>query len=98
MFCRKRLSLLTGLKVSYLAYKCVFYRQEHYARRIKFESLEIQKENMPIDRNQRVGEKNGIICFVIMFTPSAIVIKISKMAHFFYFLTAKDFYLMTAKN
>ena len=84
--------------MSYLAYKCVFYRQEHYARRIKFEGLEIQKENMPIGRNQRVDEKNGIICFVIMFTPSVIVIKISKMAHFFYFLTAKNFYLMTAKN
>ena len=38
-----------------------------------------------MDRAQRVDEKNGVICLV-MFTPGVIVIKMSKMAHFLYFL------------
>ena len=38
-----------------------------------------------MDRAQRVDEKNGVICLV-MFTPRVIVIKMSKMAHFLYFL------------
>ena len=29
VLCRKRISMLTGLKVSFLACKCVFYRPEH---------------------------------------------------------------------
>ena len=28
-FCREKMSMLTGLKVSSLACKCVFYRPEH---------------------------------------------------------------------
>ena len=49
-------------------------------------------ENIPTDRVQRVGEKNGVIFLVIMFIPRVMDIKMSKMAHFLYFL------LMTAKN
>ena len=37
-----------------------------------------------MDRAQRLDEKNGVICLV-MFTPGAMVIKMSKMDHFLYF-------------
>ena len=43
-------------------------------------------------RAQRVDEKNGVICPVIMFTPNVIIIKMSKMALFLHFL------LMAAKK
>ena len=45
-----------------------------------------------MDRTQRVDEKNVVICLVIMFTPRVMVLKISKVTHFLYFLliTAKD--------
>ena len=32
ILCRKSISMLTGLKLSSLAYKCVFYRPEHNAK------------------------------------------------------------------
>ena len=44
-----------------------------------------------MDRAQRAYEKNGVIRLVIMFTPRVMVIKMSKIAHFLYFL------LITAK-
>ena len=44
-----------------------------------------------MDKIQRVDEKNGAICLVVMFTPRVMVIKMSKMTHLFYFL------LITAK-
>ena len=44
------------------------------------------------DRAQRVDEKNGFIFLFIMLTPTVIVIKMSKMAHFLYFL------LLATKN
>ena len=59
---------------------------------LDFEGLEIQKWNIPTDRTQRLGEKNGVICLVIMLTPRVMVIEMSKMAHSLYFL------LMAAKN
>ena len=31
---------------------------------------------------KRVDEKNGFICLVLVFTPRAMVIKMSKIAHF----------------
>ena len=43
---------------------------------LNFEHLEIQKRNIPTDRAQRVYEKNGVICLVIICTPGVIVIKI----------------------
>ena len=51
----------------------------------------MQKSNIATDRAQRVEEKNGVICLV-MITPRFTVIKMSKMARFMYFLldTAKD--------
>ena len=45
-----------------------------------------------MDRTQTVDGKNEVICLVIMFTPQVMVIEMSKMAHFLYFL------LMPAKN
>ena len=60
-------------------------------KELNFECLEMQKRNIPIDRAQRVYEKNGVICLVITFTPGVIVINILKIAHFLYFL-------LTAKN
>ena len=43
----------------------------------------MQKWNIPTDRTQKVDEINGDICLVIMFTPGVMVIKISKLAHFY---------------
>ena len=41
-----------------------------------------------MDKVQKVGEKNGFICLVIMFTAAVMAIEMSKMAHFllFFFL------------
>ena len=50
---------------------------------LNFESLAMQKLNIPTDRTQRLDEKDGVICLVIMFTPKVIAIRISKMARFF---------------
>ena len=58
---------------------------------LNFEGLEMQKWNIPTDRAERWDGKNGVICLV-MFTPKVMVIKMSKIAHFLYFL------LMPAKN
>ena len=44
------------------------------------------------DRAQREDDKNGVICLVIMFASRNMVIKMSKMTCFLYFL------LMTAKH
>ena len=41
---------------------------------------------IPTDRAQRAHEKNGVIFLDIMLTPEVKVIKMSKMAHFLYFL------------
>ena len=60
--------------------------------KLNFEDLEMQKWNMPTNRAQKLHGKNGVICLVIMFTPRVMVIKVSKMAPFLYFL------LMPAKN
>ena len=52
-----------------------------------------------MDRVQRVDEKNGVICLV-MFTPEVIVIKMSKMGYFLYFLliTVVFFIFLTSKS
>ena len=95
-FMYKRISMSTTLKVSLLAYKCVFYRPENnaqgYPKELNFGGLEMQKWNIPTDRAQRVDEKSGDICVVITFAPGVMVIKMSKIAHFLYFL------LMPAKK
>ena len=48
-----------------MACKCAFYRPEE----MNFEGLEMQKWIIPADRTQRIDEKNGVVCLVIMFTP-----------------------------
>ena len=50
---------------------------------LNFEGLEVQ---ISTDRAQRVDEKNGVVCQVIMFTPRVMVFKISNMAIFLCFL------------
>ena len=45
-----------------------------------------------MDRAQRVDEKNGVICLVIMFTSRVMIIRMSKVSNFLYFV------LMIAKN
>ena len=45
-----------------------------------------------MDTAQGVDEKNGVICLVIKFNRRVMVIKMSNMAHFWYFL------LTTVKN
>ena len=60
----------------------------------------MKKRNIPTDRAQRVDEKGGVICLVIMLTLGITVIKLSKMAHFLYFLlmAAKKPVILWAKN
>ena len=38
-----------------------------------------------MDRAQILDGKNGVICLVIMFTTSFMIIKMSKIAHIFVF-------------
>ena len=69
--------MLTGLKVSSLACKCVFYRTKQNAKSgLNFE---------PVDKAWRADEKNGAILLVIMFTPRVMVIKMSKNGSCFVF-------------
>ena len=52
----------------------------------------MDKINITTNRAQIGDEKNWVICLVIMFTSKVMVIKLSKMADFLYFL------LMTVKK
>ena len=52
---------------------------------LNFEGLEMQDWNIPTDRAQRLDEKNGVICLVIMFTYRVLVIKNVKNGPFFMF-------------
>ena len=85
------------------AWKChiwhvnVYFRNHNVMQKgdpmeLNFESLEMQKWNIPTDRAQKVDEKNGVIYLVAMFATRVAVIKISHITHFLYFLvmTAKD--------
>ena len=72
------MSMLTGLKVSSLAFKCAIHRPENNAKEeadlmeLNFEGLEMQKGKW----------KNGVRCLVAMLTLWVMIIKMSKMAHF----------------
>ena len=70
--------MLTGLKVSPLACKCVFYRSELW----KSSNADVKYTSGYSSKNR---EKNGVICLAIMFIPGVMVIKMLKMAHFFAF-------------
>ena len=50
------------------------------------------KKDIYVKRIEKVDEKNGVICLVIMFTSGDMVIKMSKMTQLLYFV------LMTARN
>ena len=50
------------------------------------------KKDIYVKRLEKVDEKNGVICLVIMFTSGDMVIKMSKMTQLLYFV------LMTARN
>ena len=58
--------------------------------KLNLEGLEMRKENMPTDKTRKVDEKMGHL--LSCYTPRVMVIKMSKMFHFLYFL------LMRAKN
>ena len=60
---------------------------------LNFESIEMQNWNIPTEKAHRVDEKNGVICLVIMFNPKVMVIKMSKEAHFLYFLLMTDIWM-----
>ena len=90
--------MLTGLKVSSLAYNIsVYFTNQNIMHSgdpiiSNFEGLEIQNESKSMGRVQRVEEKNRVICLFIMFNPGVMVIKMSKTADFF------DLLLMIAKK
>ena len=46
----------------------------------------MQKWNIPLDRAQKIYEKNGVKNRVIIFIDGVMVIKMSKMGRFLYFL------------
>ena len=70
---------MSGLKVSSLLQKCLFYRPELTGKwvphRIEIKFLKVK--NILKGRVQRVHKKNEVIRLVI-YTPSFMVIKISK--------------------
>ena len=85
--------MLTGLKVSSFPCKCVFYRPEHNAKRnLILKVLKCKNEAHQQIELKELMKQNGVICLVAMFTPGVTIIKMSKMAHFLYFL------LMATKN
>ena len=85
--------MLTGLKVTSLVQKCLFYRPELtgksglHGTEIKF--LKLKSWNVSTDRAQRIHEKKWVIRLV-MFTPRVMVIKTSKMAVYIVLDTAKN--------
>ena len=58
VFCRKKISMSAGLKMSSLACNCVFKRPEHNAKgcpmQLNFEGLDMQKWNIGMIRAQRI--------------------------------------------
>ena len=86
--------MLTDLKLLLsLARKHLFYRLEHHTKGevlgLNMEDLEMHKWNILKDKAQKVDGKNGVICLVIMFTPSVTNIKNVKNGSFFVFFADK---------
>ena len=90
--CRKRVSMLTGFKVSPLARKCLSYRPELIRVELNFERLAIQKWNILTDRNQRAMTKMGSFASLSCLFSELWSLKCQKWLNFLYSL------LMTAKN
>ena len=63
----------------------LFYRSEHNAKgrshKLNSDGLKIQKWIMPMNRAERVDEKNSVVCLA-MFTHGVMVIKMSEITHF----------------
>ena len=78
---RKGISMLTGLKVSYLTFKCVFYRPELNAKAgahgIEF-CLETYQWIEPEEYKKKMGH-----LFSYMFTSIPMVFKMSEIAGIF---------------
>ena len=91
--------MLTGLKVSSLVCKCIFYRSEHNAMgdcmKLNCEGLEIQKWNIPMNRAEKLDEKNGVTCLVTMFAAAVMVFEMSKNGLFFVFSADNSKILVT---
>ena len=82
---RKGISMLTGLEVSSLTCKCVFYGPELNAK-ARPHGIEFSKPwNETTDGSslRNIQKKNGVICLVIMFTSIVLVFKMSEIAIFF---------------
>ena len=86
---RKSISTLTGLIVSLLVRKCIFYRPEltgklgPHETGIKF--LKFKSEMC-----QQIELKEKEVIRLVMFTPRVMVIKMSRMAGYFLLDTAKN--------
>ena len=93
----RMIPMLAGLKLSSLTCKCVFYRPELNPKRDPT-GLKALKGNMSTDRAQRVDEKNGVICLVIVLTPTVIFFKMSRIAIFLYFLLITSKKLLTVRE
>ena len=82
--------MLTGLNVSSFACKCVFYRPDSNAKggphKVELWRSWNTEIKHTIVRAQKVDEKNGFICLLIMFTFRVMVLNMSKMAYFLCFL------------
>ena len=49
---------------------------------VDFESLKMQKRNIPTDRAQIVAAQNGVICTIIVFSPGGRSLKCHKWLFF----------------
>ena len=89
--------MLTGLKVSSLACKCIFYRQEHNAKGGGHEIEKPWNAKMTFanGENSSIRCIKWVICRVIIFTLWVKVIKMSKTAHFVYFFAYDSKILVT---
>ena len=67
--------MLTDLKMFSLACET---RTDQSPIELNFEDFEIQKLNIPTDRAQKVYQKNGFICLVVMFKSRVMVFKCQK--------------------
>ena len=64
---------------------CILQTRTYWKPGTEILSFELQKGNISVYRTQRAVEKNYVIRLVL-FTPKVMVIRMSKMAHFMYFL------------
>ena len=62
--------------------------QRRYPKELNFEGLEMQKQNIPTDRAQRVDEKNGTIYQFILFNPELWSLKFKNGSYSVLLMTA----------